>query len=94
MEATQYRTQQNKNNLSETQREGETAKEIESKTAQLPSDIFLWSAVGLMIVSASLHVAKQKHAGLFVGQWVAPMLLFGIYNKLVKQHGHDRSSGK
>jgi len=24
-----------------------------------------------------------------VGQWVAPFLLLGIYNKMVKQHGSD-----
>jgi hypothetical protein len=26
---------------------------------------------------------------LFVGQWAAPFLLLGIYNKMVKQHGSD-----
>jgi hypothetical protein len=93
METTQAKSQQQNTATSEkeNQQEGKTAKVIESRTAQLPSDIFLWTAVGMMVVSASLHLAKQKHAGLFVGQWVAPFLLFGIYNKLVKQHGHDRA---
>ena len=32
---------------------------------------------------------------MFVGQWAAPFLLLGIYNKLVKQHGSDgRSRGR
>ena len=26
---------------------------------------------------------------LFVGQWAAPFLILGIYNKLVKLHGSD-----
>jgi len=26
---------------------------------------------------------------LFIGQWAAPVLLMGVYNKLVKQQGHD-----
>ena len=26
---------------------------------------------------------------LFIGQWAAPFLILGIYNKLVKQHGSD-----
>jgi len=33
----------------------------------------------------------KDHASLFVGQWVAPFLLLGIYNKMVKQHGSDAS---
>jgi hypothetical protein len=31
----------------------------------------------------------SEHASLFVGLWVAPFLLLGIYNKMVKQHGSD-----
>jgi hypothetical protein len=34
-------------------------------------------------------VKKHKRTALFVGQWVAPFLLFGIYNKIVKAQGHD-----
>ncbi len=70
-------------------REGRLAKKIESETAKLPSDVFLWAAVASMAVSLSLHVAGQKHKSLFFGQWAAPLLLFGVYNKLVKQLGHD-----
>jgi hypothetical protein len=29
---------------------------------------------------------------LFVGQWAAPFLILGIYNKLVKQRGSDAST--
>jgi hypothetical protein len=32
---------------------------------------------------------KKDHHALFVGQWAAPFLLLGIYNKMVKQHGSD-----
>lgn len=69
--------------------EGEVAKTIEEQTARLPSDVFLWSAIGVMAASLALQVSKQKSISLFVGQWVAPLLLFGVYNKLVKQQGHD-----
>jgi hypothetical protein len=31
----------------------------------------------------------KDHLALFIGQWVAPFLLLGIYNKMVKQHGSD-----
>ena len=72
-------------------REGLVAKTIEEQTAKLPSDIFLWSALGAMTVSAGLKIAGRKNSALFVGQWAAPMLLFGIYNKLVKLEGHDQN---
>jgi hypothetical protein len=43
-----------------------------------------------MAVSLGLQVAGKRHSSLFIGQWVAPFLLFGVYNKLVKQQGHDK----
>ncbi len=70
-------------------REGKVAKAIEDKTARLPSDVFLWASLGVMALSISLKCMRHKHTALFVGQWAAPPLLFGIYNKLVKQSGHD-----
>jgi hypothetical protein len=70
--------------------EGRLAKSIEKQTAKLPSDAFLWAAVGSMGVSAALQAAGNKHASLFVGQWAPAFLLLGIYNKLVKQLGSDR----
>jgi hypothetical protein len=78
-----------KNLLKNKQQEGKVAKAIESVTSRFPSDIFLWSAMGAMAASAILQVTDNKHIGLFFGQWVAPLLLFGVYNKLVKQAGHD-----
>src|SRR5436305_5931302 len=70
--------------------EGGVAKMIESQTAKLPSDTFLWGAVGAMGISAGCQLFGAKNASRFFGQWVAPMLLFGVYNKMVKQHGHDQ----
>lgn len=71
-------------------REGPIARTIEEQTAKLPSDVFLWGAVGFMGVSAALHCLGRRHTGLFVGQWAAPLLLMGVYNKLVKVAGSDR----
>jgi hypothetical protein len=42
-----------------------------------------------MAVSAGLQAWNKKHESIFIGQWAAPFLLLGIYNKLVKQHGSD-----
>ena len=71
-------------------KEGKVAKAIEEQTAKLPSDLFLWTAVGCMTASLTLKVLKQDHLALFIGQWVPSFLLLGIYNKIVKTEGHDR----
>ena len=73
------------------QSEGRIARAIETQTSKLPSDTFLWLAVGSMAASAALQVAGNKHVSLFIGQWAPSFLLFGIYNKLVKQLGSDRT---
>lgn len=70
--------------------EGSVARMIEQQTAKLPSDTFLWAALGSIGASALLRLMGKKHASLFVGDWVAPMLLFGVYNKIVKLEGSDR----
>ncbi|WP_410221487.1 hypothetical protein [Pedobacter sp.] len=69
--------------------EGEMTKKIENQTAKIPSDFFLWTSIAAMGLSLGLKCMKHKHMALFVGQWVAPFLLFGVYNKIVKTHGHD-----
>jgi len=70
--------------------EGPVTKGIEKQTAKIPSDVFLWAALGSMATSLTLKIAGRKHDALFVGQWAAPFLLLGLYNKLVKVAGHDR----
>lgn len=74
-----------------TQTEGPVARAIEKQTAKLPSDTFLWLAVGSMAASATMQMMGNKHASLFIGQWAPSFLLFGLYNKLVKQLGSDRT---
>lgn len=71
--------------------EGVVARMIEGQTAKLPSDAFLWAAVGSMGVALFLRLTDRKEESLFVGQWAAPLLLFGVYNKLVKVAGSDRT---
>jgi hypothetical protein len=72
--------------------EGKVATAIEEQTAKLPSDLFLWAALGSMAASLTLKILAKKHTALFVGQWAAPFLLLGIYNKLVKLEGHDQEN--
>lgn len=65
---------------------------IESKTSQIPSTGFLGAALGSMAASAILKMVGKDEWALFVGQWAAPFLLMGVYNKMVKQHGSDASA--
>jgi hypothetical protein len=74
-----------------TRREGKVAKAIEEQTSKLPSDLFLWAALGSMAASLALKIMDKKHESLFVGQWAAPFLILGLYNKVVKVEGHDKT---
>ncbi len=71
------------------QREGGLARPIERFTAKLPSDLFLWAAVGSIAASLGLQFAGRKHRSLFVGQWAPTFLILGLYNKIVKVLGSD-----
>ena len=70
-------------------REGKIARTIEQQTAKLPSDTFLWTAIGSMGISLALAVAGKGKAATFVGQWAPTLLILGLYNKLVKIEGSD-----
>jgi hypothetical protein len=62
---------------------------IEKVTAQIPSSVYLAAALASMAVSVSFKARKNTDMALFIGQWAAPFLILGIYNKLVKLHGSD-----
>jgi len=62
---------------------------IESQTSRMPSSLFLGLAIGCMAGSAILKIVGKDDWALFVGQWPAPLLIMGNYNKMVKQHGSD-----
>lgn len=69
--------------------EGEATKAIEKQTSKVPSAVFLGAALTSMGASLTLKLLKKNKTALFVGQWAAPFLLLGVYNKLVKLEGHD-----
>jgi len=71
--------------------EGFLAKSIEEQTAKLPSDTFLWLALGSIGLSLTMKISGRYKDALFVGQWAPTFLLLGVYNKLVKQLGSDRT---
>jgi hypothetical protein len=67
--------------------EGDLARLIEQQTAKIPSDWFLLGALGSMSLSLALELMGRQRASRFVGQWPAPLLIMGMYNKLVKTLG-------
>jgi len=67
---------------------------IESRTSQIPSSVYLGLAIGSMVGSAILKILGKDNWALFVGQWPAPFLIMGTYNKMVKQHGSDAWSSR
>jgi hypothetical protein len=69
--------------------EGEFTGAVERITSGAPSTVYLGLAIGSMITSAILKVLGKDDWCLFVGQWAAPFLIMGNYNKMVKQHGSD-----
>ena len=67
--------------------EGDLARLIEQQTAKIPSHWFLIGAFGAMGLSLGLELAGRRREGRFVGQWPTPLLIMGIYNKIVKTLG-------
>jgi hypothetical protein len=62
---------------------------LESQTAKVPTSFFLGASLTSMAASLILKAQGKDNMALFIGQWAAPFLLLGIYNKMVKQHGSD-----
>lgn len=80
-----------KNTLSNvTSREGRVAKGIESVTSRVPSDVFLWAGLGVLATALTLNLSHKKSTALFLEPLAPVLLLLGLYNKLVKIHGHDQ----
>jgi hypothetical protein len=70
-------------------REDEVTKTVESQTAAIPSIAFLGLALGSMALSLAFMLTGRRQAANFVGQWAPTILIMGLYNKMVKQHGSD-----
>jgi hypothetical protein len=71
------------------QREGTVARTIEQQTAKIPSDWFLWGALGSIGASLIFTIAGAQKKANFIGHWAPTLLILGMYNKMVKLHGSD-----
>ena len=73
-------------------REGSTTKAIEHQTMKIPSSYFLAAAGGAVALSLGIALMSEKKGWAnFVGNWVPSLLLLGVYNKIVKTHGSDKT---
>lgn len=72
--------------------EGKTARAIESQTSKLPSTTFLWAAGASAAAALAMKVMRRDEDAQFVGQWAPTLLILGLYNKLVKQFGSQRTA--
>lgn len=69
--------------------EGKFTVAIEKQTSKIPSGIYLAASLTAMAASLTLKCCGKGRTALFVGQWAAPFLIMGLYNKIVKTEGHD-----
>lgn len=77
----------------QTYREGPVAKTIEQQTKKMPSDWFLWAALGSIGVALGLRAMDREEDANFVGMWAPTLLILGLYNKLVKIAGSEGTEG-
>ena len=70
-------------------REGVVARTLESQTARIPSDAWLWAAFGSIGLSLAFELSGREKTANFVGHWAPTFLIFGLYNKMVKLQGSD-----
>jgi hypothetical protein len=70
-------------------REGPVARTIEQQTAKVPSDTFLWAALGSIGASFIFMALGDEKKANFIGHWAPTLLILGLYNKMVKLHGSD-----
>lgn len=68
-------------------REGRVTRIIEQQTAKVPSNYFLTLAFVSMLAAFGLELSGRQRASRFVSMWPAPLLVMGVYNKLVKVLG-------
>jgi hypothetical protein len=60
---------------------------LEQQTAKIPSDVFLTAALVSMVASLACELTDRRRASRFIGMWPGPLLVMGVYNKLVKLLG-------
>jgi hypothetical protein len=69
--------------------EGTTITTTESATTAVPSGAHLSLAIGAIAASLLLMLRGRRNVANFIGQWAPTIIIMGLYNMTVKQHGGD-----
>ena len=72
-----------------THKGGEFTKAIENQTSKVSPNLYLVGAISAIGISLTLKLMGKRDNARFVGQWVAPILLLGVYDKLAEQSDND-----
>jgi hypothetical protein len=83
--------QQTQTGYSPDQSEDHFTKTIEDYTHSIPSSAYLGVAIAAMGISLLFQTTGQGKWGNFIAQWVPTWLIIGVYNKIVKLEGHDKT---
>jgi hypothetical protein len=67
--------------------EDQITRMIEQHAAKVPSDVFLFAAIGAMGAAVAFEIAGNSRMSRFIGMWPPAILTMGMYNKLVKVLG-------
>ena len=62
--------------------EGNATVAVEKKTSKIPSMVYLCAGLSALAASACMMCRGRKSTALLVGQWAAPLLIMGLYNKV------------
>ena len=57
---------------------------IENTLAGIPANFWIVAALGSISLSLLLKMNDRRDDSRFIGDWVAPFLLLGVYTKLLK----------
>jgi hypothetical protein len=60
---------------------------LEQQAAKVPSDVFLFASFCCMAFSLGAELTGRERSARFTGMWVAPLLIMGVYTKMVKTFG-------
>lgn len=60
---------------------------IEQQAAKVPSHVFLFLSLAAMSTSLAFELAGRQRESRFIGMWPGPLLVMGVYTKLVKTFG-------
>jgi hypothetical protein len=58
----------------------------ERQTAKIPSDFFVWAALGSIVASLAFKALEKEDEANFIGHWAPTFLALGLYTKLIKMN--------